>query len=167
MRSPRAIHANFKWDANIAKPSAHHRPQLYAAPVDRKSNEKLHGAWQTRSPQTSQPRNHGFSHRLNSHVKGFFSVHESTSFFSSYSPLLPPGFSMSFEKNLRWVAVDDSDSAITYTGSWRISEDQFGQYNRFGPPHDGSQHVTTTTGSFSFPFEGASYLLVILASEEN
>ncbi|TFK19069.1 hypothetical protein FA15DRAFT_727512 [Coprinopsis marcescibilis] len=55
----------------------------------------------------------------------------------------------------RWALIDDIDPSITYTGDWYETEEQFGRYNRFGPPHYGSQHATNTSGSASFAFRGS------------
>lgn len=61
---------------------------------------------------------------------------------------------MALQRGVRYVAVDDNNPSIGYTGNWEVTEEQFGPYNRFGPPHGGSQHVTHSVGSLSFDFEG-------------
>ncbi|TFK19068.1 hypothetical protein FA15DRAFT_627243 [Coprinopsis marcescibilis] len=59
----------------------------------------------------------------------------------------------------RWVAIDDDDPSITYTGSWLTTDVDFGPLNKYGPPHGGSQHYTTTSGTLSFPFRGSRVVI--------
>jgi len=68
---------------------------------------------------------------------------------------------MSHANLTRWAVVDDGDPNILWDGDWTVSDEQHHDptiggsgYNHFGPPLRGSQHVTRTRGSMTFPFRG-------------
>ncbi|CAA7265154.1 unnamed protein product [Cyclocybe aegerita] len=59
-----------------------------------------------------------------------------------------------------YVVIDDTDSAIQYTGSWvEVDGRRFDGIGNFGPTHRGSLHFGEAGSSLSFTFNGtAGYL---------
>ena len=61
----------------------------------------------------------------------------------------------------RWVVVDDTDSAITYTGSWFADQGSLDNIGNFGAPYLSTSHGINSTGSFSYIFTGMRLCLFI------
>ncbi|EAU90361.1 hypothetical protein CC1G_00745 [Coprinopsis cinerea okayama7 len=59
----------------------------------------------------------------------------------------------------RWVVMDNTDSRISYTGSWSRASGNTNQHNshgNFGQVYQNTLHTTTTSSSLSFTFTGDS-----------
>lgn len=54
----------------------------------------------------------------------------------------------------RWVIVDDTDPAITYTGPWFPDQGTLNSLGYFGPPYLGTLHGSKSNASFSYSFSG-------------
>ncbi|KAF9479285.1 hypothetical protein BDN70DRAFT_878961 [Pholiota conissans] len=59
----------------------------------------------------------------------------------------------------RWVVVDDTDSAITYSGPWIADKGTLDTNGNFGAPYLSTSHGTNSTASFTYKFSGTRVLI--------
>ncbi len=93
-------------------------------------------------------------------------MHKSLTFYCSITPKLYPQqqqctYRLNFEMSSRWVVVDDTDSAITYTGSWFADQGSLDNVGNLGAPYLSTSHGIKSTGSFSYIFTGMKLSLFI------
>ncbi len=61
------------------------------------------------------------------------------------------------------VIVDDTDSAITYTGPWFAVKGSLDNMGTYGAPYLSTSHGMNSTGNFSFVFTGTQLSCLLSA----